>query len=117
NPWRPFHGGEIRGRGFDFIVGHRFGERDHAVRITFSSIGALSQIVFEIHHGLNEIRNRKSRYTGVLGPAFTIGIMAETACIHLRIPSAMSDDFRHLRMVSWKPVRRSEAITNLRERE
>src|SRR5262249_42967856 len=80
-------------------------------------VRALSFIVLEVHHGLDEIRVRQTRYTGVLRPAFAVGIMAKAACRDHLIPLAVGDDVGHLTVIPREPVRRTILIANLIQRK
>jgi hypothetical protein len=72
--------------------------------------------VLKVVHLLDEIGDRQTAYPGVFGAPFAVRVVAQRAGAHAG-PPAMRHDFGHLGMVLRKPVRRAEAVINLRSGE
>ena len=97
-------GGELRGV--------MIGGKETTVYFFLSGIPTLSGAVLEILQLLQNIAGRKTGGPGVVGTAFAVGIVAETARRHVGFP-AVGDDVRHLGVVAGKPVGGTIVITNL----
>src|ERR1700733_8391216 len=104
DPRRPFHGAEILGGLFDFVVGHPFGDVNHGIGVGLAGIGALAITVPKFVHLLDEVGDGETGHTGVFGAAFAIRVVAERTGAHVWL-FAMGHDIGHRRMVSRKTVR------------
>src|SRR3984893_2265243 len=114
DPRRPWNRAEIFRRGPDLVISHGFREPSHPFRVCLSWLRAISDSVLEIHHLLHEVLDRQARDARIFGSALAIGVMAESACEHIRL-FAMRHDGAHRAVIGGMPVGGAKGVTDLRQ--
>src|SRR5712691_10901710 len=104
-----FEGGEVFAGGAHVGVRNRLRDLDHRRRSYALPVSAL-----ELGHLAHEVRDGKTREAGGFGVAVSGREMAERARACRLFP--VGNDLRHRRMLIGKPVRRIEAVVDLRLR-